>query len=358
MPFYKVEHRTLLDALKMLQPGIELPSAYQLENALLDSAFAKSIAAMEADLTGEVVTVVTDGWTDINGLAVVNYVVAAGKKTYFLESVYTGSQSHDTEFLVRDARRVISKYKFLNVGAIVTDNTTANKAMWEELQPDFPNVFFHGCVCHALHLLVKDRVAHIPWLDKLQAESKRLVVFFKTNHKLWFRFRQLMKANNLKMLALPDDTRWGSLLACLISILEAEDVLFSVVSGRKFMEAKTKKKRQARQLVFNLVTASDFVSNLKHAIALLKLVAKPMKQFVKNETPVSDVFKLFLDLPTSIDTCGLPARDVKVVKGLVKERFDFIYGDAHGVGFLLDPRYRGLGMDSTTRANVETLLAQ
>ncbi|KAE9041844.1 hypothetical protein PR001_g6449 [Phytophthora rubi] len=119
MPFYK-------DATGR---GIELPSAYQLANALLDSAFVKSIQAMEADLTGEVVTVVTDGWTDINGLAVVNYVVAAGMKTYFLESVYTDSQSHDTEFLVRDARRVISKYKFLNVGAIVTENTAANKAM-------------------------------------------------------------------------------------------------------------------------------------------------------------------------------------------------------------------------------------
>ncbi|KAE9003569.1 hypothetical protein PR002_g17302 [Phytophthora rubi] len=120
------------------------------------------------------------------------------------------------------------------------------------------------------------------------------------------------------MLALPGDTRWGSLLASMNSILEAEDVLFSVVSGRNFMEAKTKKKRQAHQLVFNL---------------------------------------LFLDLPTSIETCGLPAREVKVVKGLVKERFDFIYRDAHGVGSLLDPRYRGLGMDSTTRGNVRTLLA-
>ncbi|KAG6973051.1 hypothetical protein JG688_00003700 [Phytophthora aleatoria] len=292
MPLYKVEHRTLLAALQVLNPSIKLPSVFQLANSFLDGAYEKSIAIMQFELDGEIMTFKTD----------------------FLESVYTGAESHNVAFLAEDARRVIAKYKFLNV---------------ELLQPEFPDVFFHGCMCHALHLLVKDMVSNITWLDHLQTEYKRLVVLFKTSHKLWFRLRQLLKAKKLNMLAMPGDTRWDSLLACINSMLAAEDVLFFVVLGRNFLDVKTKKKRQARRLVLNLVTASDFVPKLKRAVALLKVVAKPMKDFEKNGTPVSDAYRLFLDLPKSVETC--------------LKRY---------------PRYCGADMDPTTRRNVETLLEQ
>ncbi|KAG6959767.1 hypothetical protein JG688_00009935 [Phytophthora aleatoria] len=205
-----------------------------------------------------VVTIVTDGWTGINGLSVINYVAVAGKKTYFLESVHTGCQSHDAEFLVQDIKRVVNKYDFLHVGAVVTGNTETNKAGWAQLQPDFPRgFFFHGCACHALHLLVKDTVAHLKWLDELQASCKVIVSFFKT-------------------------------------------------------------------------------------------ICKPLKRFEKNNTPVSEVYQLFLDFPDAVAQCGLPTKDVKVVKKLITERFDFVYGDVHGVGHILDPHYCGARMDMDT----------
>ncbi|EGZ07321.1 hypothetical protein PHYSODRAFT_529182, partial [Phytophthora sojae] len=77
--------------------------------------------------------------------------------------------------------------------AIVTDNTAANNAMGDELQPDFLNVFFRGYCCRGLYLLAKDMVAQIPRLDKLQSECKRLVVFSKTNFKVWFRPHRQMR---------------------------------------------------------------------------------------------------------------------------------------------------------------------
>ncbi|KAG3239418.1 hypothetical protein PI124_g15652 [Phytophthora idaei] len=103
MPLYKVEHRTLLAALQVLNPSIKLPSIFQLANSFLDGAYEKSIAIMQFELDGEIMTLVSDGWTDINGLAVVNYIAVAGKKTDFLESVYIGAESHNVAFLAEDA---------------------------------------------------------------------------------------------------------------------------------------------------------------------------------------------------------------------------------------------------------------
>ncbi|KAF4128766.1 hypothetical protein GN958_ATG22035 [Phytophthora infestans] len=162
----------------------------------------------------------------------------------------------------------------------------------------------------------------------------------------------------LRVLALPGDTRWGSVLACLDSVLKAEEVLFATVSTRNFLVAKSKKKRKTRRLVFNAITSTDFVPKLKRATALLKIVGEPLKRFEKKSTPVSEVYQLLLDLLDSVAKCGLPAKDVKSMHALINKRFDFVYGDAHGVPHILDPRFCGAQMDPDTRSNVEKFITE
>ncbi|KAF4132670.1 hAT family C-terminal dimerization region [Phytophthora infestans] len=298
------------------------------------------------------------GWTDINGLAVVNYVVVCGEYTFFFESVYTGTQAHDAEFLAADIERVIAKYDFLEVGAVVTDNTNANKATWETLQNKFPKTFFHGCVCHGLHLLVKDIVKKVKWMDTLQSGCKEMVTFFKKNHKAWAELSAQLEEKDLQVLAKPGDTRWGSLLKCFETVLAAEAILFSRVSARGFLKAKTKKQKKTRRGVHTLVTSAEFVPRLKKAIAILKPISKALKLFEKNVTPVSEVYQVFVDLPNELKATGLTAAEYKSVDALVSSRFEFIYGDAHGIAYLLDPRYAGIDMDSSLRSAVEDFVVQ
>ena len=73
----------------------------------------------------------------------------------FLESVNTEEQGHDAEWISKDLSRVIDNLGSNVVGA-VTDNTATNKKVWGELEEKYPSCFFHGCVSHGLHLLVKD----------------------------------------------------------------------------------------------------------------------------------------------------------------------------------------------------------
>ncbi|GMF22084.1 unnamed protein product [Phytophthora fragariaefolia] len=85
MTFYKVGHASLTAALQLLHPGDIVPTSDLLTTILLDQAYTKSIKVLGLALAGKVVTLVTDGWTDINGQAVVNYVVVCSKFTFFLK---------------------------------------------------------------------------------------------------------------------------------------------------------------------------------------------------------------------------------------------------------------------------------
>ncbi|OWZ21428.1 Transposase [Phytophthora megakarya] len=108
IPFYRFEHPSLLKAFQLLNPSVKLPSCFHLSTTFLD---VRSLTRMEFELGGAMVAIVTDGRTDINGLAVIYYVAVSGKKTYFLESVYRGCQGHDAAYLVSNLKRVIAKYK-------------------------------------------------------------------------------------------------------------------------------------------------------------------------------------------------------------------------------------------------------
>ncbi|KAE9030924.1 hypothetical protein PF011_g365 [Phytophthora fragariae] len=166
--------------------------------------------------------------------------------------------------------------------------------------------------------------------------------------------RQKLKEKKLRAPVLPAATKWGSLLAWLDTVLAAESILFSMVSARKFLQAKNKSQRQKRKMVYTLVTGSDLISMLKKGTSLLRVVANQLAKYEKDNTPISEVYKTFLDLPKEFDATFLTPRELKIMKDIVDERFGFVCGDAYGLAYLLDPRFCGEGMDVATRTSVES----
>ena len=71
----------------------------------------------------------------------------------------------------------------------------------------------------------------------------------------------------------------------------------------------------------------------------------------------SRAYKAFLDLEDKIHL--IPEQDqVKktYLVELVRKRFQFMHGDAHGVAYVLDPRYLGDRMSRTLRKEIEDFI--
>ena len=82
-----------------------------------------------------------------------------------------------------------------------------------------------------------------------------------------------------------------------------------------------------------------------------------IKIFQSDDAPCSDVYKAFLDLEDKMHL--IPELDqVKktYLVELVRKRFQFMYGDAHGVAYVLDPRYLGDRMSRTLRKEIEDFI--
>ncbi|RHZ33069.1 hypothetical protein DYB31_009882, partial [Aphanomyces astaci] len=169
---------------------------------------------------------------------------------------------------------------------------------------------------------------------------KDVVRFIRNNGRLKSALSSLQKANHLGRLVMPAPTRWCTLQQCLVSLHESESLLHDLVSARDFITGSADQ-RLRRMAVKETVTAVDFDSKLEHCISALSPIDKWIKIFQSDRVPVSEVFDAFVhQLPHAIgEIWSLNLHESKYIVAAVKARWEFVYGDAHGVGYLLDPRF-------------------
>ena len=379
--FQRVEDQNLVQAVKMLQPdeGL-LPSRKKLAGELLDVCYDDIKQKCDAKLSSlsSDVCLVTDGWSNIHNEPVVNYI-AASRPSLFIEAVHTGEQGHTAEWIAQDVGRVIRKHANTIFAGAVTDNTAANKKAWLLLKGQFPDKFFQGCTSHTLHLLVKDifgatktkkrgeSVATFPVGYPFEsllifAEScKDVVKFFHNHHAVKVRLRGMQLRESLPMLIKPAPTRWGSLQQCFSSILKSEKLLFSIVSERDFVPAaQTAALKSESTRIKDIITDTAFVSQLNKALNILGPIDQLIVKYQSDDVPLSDVLPDFNKLPTRFAASPtrefLSHEELQYLTMLANQRFEFMYSDAHGLAYLLDPRYLGEGISHQHRSNLEDIL--
>ena len=207
--FIRVEDKDLIKAFNICRPGVVIPSRKQLAGPLLDECYLGVKQQVDEHLqSSDSICIVTDGWTNVISQPIVNYMAIATKHSFFIESVSTGDQRYNAEWIANDISCVIDGFT-CDVAGAITDNTSANKSAWKILEAMYPDKFFHGCVSHTLHLLLKDIMgSNKQWcpfdtLVEFINKCKEIITFFKNHHALNHQLRKNQKEQNLKSLAMP-----------------------------------------------------------------------------------------------------------------------------------------------------------
>ena len=377
--FQRIEDPFLASAVQLARPGVKLPTRKELADdspgGLLQQFYEEVKHKVDKLLSNpnQFIGITTDAWSNISNESVINYMAVCPTKSLFIESVYTGEQGHDAQWLSQDLSRVIDHLGD-NVAGAVTDNTSANKKMWSILEREYPTHFFHGCVAHGLNLLVKDILCAkkkeppgggpaaypdgYPFEDLMvfANDCKEVVMFFHNHHGVKARLKKALASAKLSSLVKPAPTRWGTIHGCFKSLKAADDILNSLVSERDFVNKGSAKQKDKRLEIKAIVTDPDFVRNLDESIKILQPIDKFIKLFQSDAVPCSDVYHAFLELEKLMQELTIEERKKAYLVKLVRDRFDFMYGDAHGIAYLLDPRYLGDGMSRTLRKEVEDVI--
>ena len=173
-------------------------------------------------------------------------------------------------------------------------------------------------------------------LSSFIIELKEIVYYFD-NNLLKAKLSIIQNEKGVSKIVAPAATCWGSLGGCLTSILINENVLSSFVNDREFVNGTNKSVNKKIIKIKNLINNDQFIINLNKCIQLLKPIDTYIISFQKNSTTVSDVYNIFENiLPNYYNTINLNNNELNYISNRIKNRFDLIYGDAHGIGYLLD----------------------
>eukprot|EP00474_Spongospora_subterranea_P005887 CRZ06345.1 hypothetical protein [Spongospora subterranea] len=200
-----------------------------LAERLLDKNYDEIKAISTSCLSDKLICfcLAADGWSNVNNEPIINYIAISPNKSLFLESVSTGEQGHNANFIANDILRIMQQFPDTKFSGVITVNTSANRNAWTQLKEKLPALFFQGCMSHGLHLLVKDIFAAMKTRRQgicneatyppgypvnicltLTNDCKDVVKFFHNHHVIKAALTEMQKSAGVISLVRPASTRF------------------------------------------------------------------------------------------------------------------------------------------------------
>jgi hypothetical protein len=343
LPLSVTENDHMKQFFKRIRPCFHLPSRYELsvpylqkEYEIIQKKVLKKIREAES------LTILTDGWTDVNGIGIMNIMVATPIPLFY-RAVDSGTEAHTGEYISEMLGEVIEEVGVPKVEAVVTDNAYNMKSAWAKLKNKYPNLLTYGCMAHGLNLLLKDLFKKITTLSRCAAKSKDVIKFFlnKQLPRQILKEVQLKENNKETALVVSVDTRWGSTVLSLLSLL------------KKTVMDKRIKKQIDQQTKRYVLDEGNFWCIIEKVCKMTEPLLK-MITLLETDTPsMSKIFPLLKSIETKFLTeygdenvlTFLNKADQKKTIGIFNERKSFFYHEVQLAAYLLDPKEKGLNLN-------------
>ncbi|XP_065654939.1 uncharacterized protein LOC136081542 [Hydra vulgaris] len=263
-----------------LRPAYKPPSSKCISGRLKDALNDEKRSIKEYVNNSEYVSIVTDGFLNINTNHLINYSIHVENRTikpiaYKIEP--TGQEQQTGINIATRIENVILEVGVDKVTSIVTDNALNMRAAWDIIEKKFPKIFCNGCAAHTINLLVKDICLLPEFVDVLE-KSRKLTAFVKQRTSLVDQFRiiqnRVKQENNLKkMQALSHAvlTRWYSHHTSVACNLENKLVHLNLVNSGAFTRISLSTKKLE---YINIIQDNFFWEDCQRFINVMKPLSK------------------------------------------------------------------------------------
>ena len=191
-----------MEALEATRPGItakvgrgEFLNRNLLRGSLLDDVNKEVEMEMKANLNKEYVTLVSDGWSDIQERPIIANVIVHGENVYVADfSIASGQKTADfcAQAVMESIQKAEEKYGLI-VTSFICDNENKMKRVRQILQQWRPSLIAIGCGAHLLNLCEKKACPSL-----IKEGVTTIQKFFKNHHEPHMKLLEL-GGNNLKL---------------------------------------------------------------------------------------------------------------------------------------------------------------
>ena len=340
--YYSVERQWTIDFINALRKDYIPLTRYKLEQRIdqIEAGIKESVVV--AITQHGYVAVAVDGWEDHQKRPTICFTVRVPTGRPYLFKFDRVDEAETGELLNNKIMEVVDELS--DMGVVVTGVVADNAANIQKgLRLAARNGLLQAnCFAHTLNLLLKDLAG---LFDGQFQQMREVEQFFRNRHDPRVMYDNVLKEINGTRLIEPVDTRWGSQVEMLQSLLQNRRVIENAVlklraNGFAF---------QGNELMF--IWARDWWKTLEHLLAWLLPLRCALAKCERDANTLSEgVEHVIYMLPELLPTLRTFAPgDVAKASKMVEERHKMLLQPRALVANLLDHRYRGQNMTPELR---------
>ncbi|GET53362.1 zinc finger BED domain-containing protein 1-like [Rhizophagus irregularis DAOM 181602=DAOM 197198] len=331
VPFSFLENNYVIQFFQQLRPAFKLPNRRKLADELLDDVFDEVKAECnEQILQAKSLTMVSDGWSNINRESVQNFVICTPKPLFF-DAIYSGEESHTAKWVADEIIKQMEIVGINKFSAVITDTASVMKAAWRIIEDSYPSIVCLGCNSHVMNLLISD-ILKIDQIKSVVENAKKLVNYFKAHVQATAKLKHIQKENYSKEIALvlPALTRWGTHLACFQSLQNSRTALEQALMDIRI--------RQNMDLTLRAHILSDeFWEDLDIITKIMEPMVSALKLFESDISILSNVYSYFKEVMNQINQIDCNFSDK--LQELIAKRWEYTYHPIMITAYMLDPQF-------------------
>lgn len=385
-----------------------IPSPYQLSNTLVPRLFQDVSSDIRSALTSaSFINIVTDAWSNLRNQSVTNFVALTPDSPVFFKAVHNKVEKKDANYVAQQIATEVQSFEHPErICGIISDNASVMKKAFALLQGEFPHIVFVGCHCHGINLFFNDvfgrklqnvmpvlgdqdtpvnqdaliasvdeesednafapaedmtfdeaaGVGGVTWsaiqpgeytLPQLAFIATKITIFFRSHQSARETFMARAAEAKKKMLSLPGKTRWGSVVRCIKTVVDAEEIIKDLFANDGNIRSKIRNGK-----MFKLVTTDPTLFDFFRVVVdALHPLTKLLTVLESDRANLSFAFHHMAAFGKFLKETEL-AKRYPVVATLFQQRRQFLYTDAALAAYRMDTRYGGehLTADEKQRA--------
>jgi Protein of unknown function (DUF 659) len=215
-------------------------------------------------------TLTLDGWTNVRGDHIVNFIVKApSRPPFFFKSINTAGIPQTANAVADSICEVIEEVGAMKFSAVITDNAPVMQAAWKVIEQRHPTIAAYGCAAHGANLLIKD-IAAIPENSNTISDASKIIQFVNNHHIVTAKFEEKRKeAGVTKKLSSSVPTRWYTEYTSAKTLSEAEVVLKRLAHENEKELANIQPKAKSAKAL-KLMKSDEFWDRLRVLLSQLE----------------------------------------------------------------------------------------
>ncbi|GBG58656.1 hypothetical protein CBR_g57 [Chara braunii] len=326
-------------------PAPRLPSYHMLCTTLLDELDGEVQKCVRSVLdtsreTG--CTIMTDGWTNIRGQTLCNYLVGTNIGVVYVSTDVMRGKKDASALANAWLKRVKSMdVQLSDITAFVTDSAGVNVTAMEVFQKDesVKHIFWIPCVAHIMDLILED-IGGNDWVASRISQARLVTRFFKRHGHA----REVFEAHSTKTLLLPAETRFDTNVIMMERLVALRAALTDAVADDRWRRTvwSTSKIRKDAAEVTACIGSPPWWEDLRALCKMLEPIMGMLK-LVDNDT--RQINKILRRYEEMIAFCLSACHDIDreqqdVIVEVFHRRRTMFKTPAHTAAMLLDPEFR------------------